>query len=268
MSELFWGALPETAGTNLKQLDTVERSRMPVLSPSALVVGDSGIGLYHKKGKNTVFRGPHVDIVNGVWNSCNHYLDLKVSTNPGAIPLQLAQTVRHHMVPPPPGTPAGNGGKYKLVVVYCFLNGVLKETPDGSSVYSGEPEGLKNQMGQLFDSLLFQIQWGVRVFLVLGGSGALFNIEGGWDHLVDFYLQAARNRGIPTINGVRYYSTAVFHSSFHLKRCEQTQQMFSQMFLDIDSVAHVFYPNDRDRLLLARSAVSYTHLTLPTILLV
>ena len=206
---------------------------MPVLSPSALVVGDSGIGLYRKKGKDTVHRGPHSDIVNGVWDAAKHYLDLKVSTSPGAIPSDLAQTVRHFMVPPPPGTPAGNGGKYKLVIAYCFLNGVLKERPDGSSVYSGEPDGLKTQMGQLFDSLLYQIQWGARVFLVLGGSGALFKIEGGWDHLVQYYLQAARNRGIPTINGVRYYSTAEFHSSFHLKNCDATQRMFKQMYLDI-----------------------------------
>ena len=156
------------------------------------------------------------------------------------------------MGPPPPGTPAGNGGKFDILIVFCFLNGVLPETPDGRSVYSGEPDGLKTQMGQLFDAMLYQIQWGVRVFLVLGGSGALFNIEGGWDHLVQFYIRAARTRGIPTIDGVRYYSTAEFHSSFHLKRTEATQKMFAKMYLDIDAVAHVFYPADRERLLVAQ----------------
>ena len=86
----------------------------------------------------------------------------------------------------------------------------------------------------------------------MGGSGALFNIEGGWDHLVQFYLRAARTRGIPTIDGVRYYSTAEFHSSFHLKRTEATQEMFAKMYLDTDAVAHVFYPADRERLLISQ----------------
>ena len=45
------------------------------------------------------------------------------------------------------------------MIVFCFLNGVLPETPDGRSVYKGEPDGLKTQMGQLFDAMLQQMQW-------------------------------------------------------------------------------------------------------------
>ena len=52
-------------------------------------------------------------------------------------------------------------------MVFCFFNGVLDDNSDGRSVYKGEPAGLKSQMGQLFDDILRQMQFGVMVFLVL-----------------------------------------------------------------------------------------------------